>query len=431
MNKTVLKKIIHLIRYSAISPVWSWLASAVVKVGGPKVAAHLSYLSIDWGEMKYEKTILCLQRESFVKDVTELRKRSKLNYPMVAGGFTRFQMVWFPSEMQIQTFYKIHQNKNDKAIKLGSEYANHLIHLVNKKHPVHAILTANFDYWQDAAFKLACKELEIPFLVLSREHPVIPKVCDEVIDWYKQSSYQFEGTAIAVAGYSTKDVIMKVDTICKQEQVTITGLPRYDAWLDVDTSRPIGDRPYITLLTFTEGYYADETFTDVLKLFCKAAVLNANSAVRFLIKTKDAEDTQHIQQMMKEKGLSNVQCSHEKALFDVLPRSRMVINYNSLSLVEAVMAKARVVIPIWGQCKDKGEEAMYASSHPKVSKIVEFVYSPDDFLEIIASSIAGNSREICDEDVRDFLDEYIHIPTNGSYCDEFERFVTPYLNVKG
>lgn len=428
MNEKLVKNVLHFMRYGAIAPVWSWLSIAIIKLGGPKLAAYMSYLTIDWGGMKHSKTILCLHRESFVKDVVELRKRTNLNYPMVTGGYTRFQMVWFPESMQIQTFYKLHKHKNDKAIKLGLEYARQLLHLVNKKYTVDAMLSANFDYWQDLGFKIACKELGIPFLVLSREHVVIPKASDEVIEWYKQSSYQFEGTAIAVAGHSTKNAILAVDTLCVPEQVKVTGLPRYDAWLDIDTSIAIEDRPYITLLTFTEGYYADQTFEEVLELFCNAAKIYTDSTVKFFIKSKDAADTQRVHEILKQNDLPGLECSHEKDLFDVLPKSRIVINYNSLALVEAVMAKARVVIPVWGECKDGGKEVLYAADNPKVAKVVEFAYSPSELKDLIASCILNQSSLASTEDIRDFIDEFIHIPEHGTYSGEFENFVTPYLS---
>lgn len=429
MSENLISKILHLIRYGKLYSIWSWLSIAIIKVGGPKVAAYLSYLSIDWGEMRYDKTILCLYRESFVKDVVELRKRTTLNFPVVKGGFTRFQMAWFPKNMQIQTFYQTYQNENNQAIELGSKYAHHLIHLVCKKKQVHAVLSANFDYWQDSVFKIACKDLEIPFLVLSREHPVIPKVCDFVIKRYKKVNYHFEGTAIAVAGISTKNVIIEAETICSPEQVTITGLPRYDAWFDVDTSLTINERPLVTLLTFTRGYYADKTFKDVLKLFCEAAASYGDSSIDFLIKTKDAADTQCVRQMMYESGLYGLECSHEQDLFEVLPKSRMVISYNSLSLVEAVMAKAWIVIPAWGQCKDKGEEVMYSTNNPKVDKVVSFAYSAEDLQEMIASCVKGHSRRIEDDEVQEFIGEYIHIPTKDRYSHEFESFVTSYLKI--
>jgi hypothetical protein len=420
------KKLYRILRYSSLNGLWSRLAIIIIKIGGPKVAAYMSYFSIDWGDMGHDKTVLCLYRESFVKDIAELRKRGHINYPIVTGGFTRFQMVWLPKSMQIQTFYQSKDHDGD-SFKNGTLYAEHLIRLVQRKYPVHAILSANFDYWQDKSFKTVCKQQKIPFLVLSREHPVIPKVCDTVGDWYRRSQYQFNGTAIAVAGRSTKDVILKAETICSSEQVFITGLPRYDAWKDVDTNLPFQDRPFITLLTFTRGYYADQTFEEILNLFIKAAKNNIDSGLTFLIKTKDAADTHYIQKMISSDKLKNLECSHESDLFDVLPKSRLVINYNSLSLIEAVMARASIVIPAWGDCESTGEQAMYAADNPKIAKIVKFAKSPEQLLETISASVLNQIQLNKAEGIDEFVSEFIHVPELASYCMEFERFVGQHI----
>ena len=401
----------------------------MVRLGGPRVAAYLSYLSIDWGAMTRERTVLCLSRESFVKDVVELRKRSSFNYPMVMGGFTRFQMAWTPTAMQIQTFYQRQMADNPRALRQSTAYARHLVRLVGRKQRVDAILSANFDYWQDNGFKQVAKELSIPFLVLSREHPVVPKVCAEVIRWYRESGYRFEGTAMAVAGKSTRDVTLAVGTVCRPDQITITGLPRYDAWQDVDTSLPVAERPLVTLLTFTEGYYADQTFKEVLKLFCEAAVLYGRGGLDFLVKTKYVNDSVAVRRIMTEMGAGGVRCGHEPNLFDVLPKSRLVINYNSLSLVEAVMARASSVIPAWGECMDRGDEVMYPADREVISRVVGFARSPAELLAMIEASVRGQTPPIPATYVREFLDEYIHVPDNGSYSAEFERFLTAYIGL--
>jgi hypothetical protein len=329
--------------------------------------------------------------------------------------------------MQIQTFYRGLNHENERAIVLSTKYAHHLIRLVEKKYPVSAVLSANFDYWQDAGFKKACKGLDIPFLVLSREHPIIPRACEKVMEWYRQSQYHFDGTAIAVAGRSTRNVILNAKTICEPEQVIITGLPRYDAWRKVDTSLKLEERPFVTLLTFARGYFADQTFGEVLRLFCDAAMRHSHCPVKFLVKTKDAADTQQVRKQMADYGYSGVQCDHDLDLFDVLPKSRMVVNYNSLSLLEAVMARALTVVPVWGQCKASGEEAMYSAINPKVAKVVCFAHTPEAFLNMISDCVTGCSHMIRDEGIQDFLGEYIHIPTRESYSKEFESFVTAYL----
>ena len=360
-------------RYGRIAGLWSAAALFLAKVFGPKFAAFLSYLGMNWEACRSSHTVLCLSRESFIKDIMELRSRGKFNYPMVIGGFTRFQMAWFPNAMQIQTFYQAYEGKGKEyAIKQSTAYAHQLIKLASRKQKINAVLSANFDYWQDVGFKQACKDLEIPFVVLSREHPVIPKVCDVVVDWYQRSAYRFEGAAIAVAGKSTRDVLARVDSVCRPEQVTITGLPRFDAWLDVNKDLPIAERSWITLLTFSDGYYADQTFGEVLKGFCAAARAHGGSGIKFLVKTKDINDTLAVQRIVNIQDSTHVICTHEVDLFRVLPESRLVINYNSLSLVEAVMARAPILLPAWGECKSSGPEVMYSIENARVAAIAIF-----------------------------------------------------------
>lgn len=423
-----MNNLINSLRYGRASYLWPTFSGLVIKLLGTKFAAYLSYLGINWGVSKPGPTILCLDRESFIKDIKELRERTRFNYPLVIGGFTRFQMTWFPAKMQIQTFYQIYEGKDrDSAIEKSTQYALQLIKFASGKKSVNGVLSANFDYWQDVGFKNACKELGIPFLVLSREHPVVPKACDEVTDWYVKSAYRFDGTAIAVAGKSTRDVLEKVGCICTPEQVVITGLPRFDAWLDVDSTQPIEKRRLVTLLTFTEGYYADKTFKDVLQVFCKAAQRYSDLNVNFLIKTKDINDTILVKQLIQSMDAQHVECTHELELFKVLPESRLVINYNSLSLVEAAMARAQIVIPAWGECKDRGAEVMYSIENPKVAQVVQFAYSGEELLDAIASSIAGKVRSFENQSIDDFINEFIYIPSKNSCSKEFEKFVLKYI----
>ena len=423
-----MNRFINSLRLGLFSRPWAASSSFLVRLFGPKFAAYMTYLGIDWGVVKNGKTMLCLYRESFIKDIKELRARTSVNYPVVMGGFTRFQMAWFPLKMQVQTFYQIYEGKNKEiAIVKSTQYAHQLIKLASKKKRIDGILSANFDYWQDVGFKNACKELGIPFIVLSREHPIVPKACDDVTDWYRKTAYHFEGTAIAVAGRSTRDVLTKVGCICKSEQVVITGLPRFDAWLDVDNTRPVEARSLVTLLTFTDGYYADETFKEVLKVFCEAAGRHQIRNVRFLVKSKDINDTLLVTNMIQKTGVRNVECTHELDLFEVLPESRLVINYNSLSLVEAAMARAPIVAPAWGECKDRGAEVMFSIENPKVAKVMRFTYSREQLFYAISSSISGKTPLIEDQIARDFVNDFIHIPAHTSCSKEFESFLFKYI----
>lgn len=306
----------------------------------------------------------------------------------------------------------------DKSVALKSrQYAQFLIWLVSRKVQVHAIMSANLDYWQDAGFKDVCASENIPFVVLSREHPIVPEVCDIVSKRYADARYRFKGTKIAVAGQSSKDVICKRSNVCSEYDVIVTGLPRFDAWFDVDTTRPKSNRPNITLLTFTRGYFADETFKEVLDIFCRSASTLSSESVRFLVKTKDCEDTLAVKMIIKERGLYNVEVDHARDLFDILPESKLVLGYNSLSLVEAVMANAEVVVPAWGQCRSSGDNVMYSEDNANVANVLSFAKNPVEMYDFIDLAIKGSFRGVDQEELDRFVGRYIYRPARGSSCE--------------
>jgi hypothetical protein len=403
----------------------------MIKFLGPEFASRLSSFTFDADNNPGPK-ILCLSRESFSKDISELRKRTDYSYISISGGFTRFQMAWTPKEMQIQTFYQSYEGleKND-ATEKSVRYALRLIELAGRKKKISAVLSANFDYWQDNGFKVACKQLGIPFIVLSREHLVIPFACDEVRDWYIKSNYKFTGAAIAVAGQSTKLLLDSIETICCKNKVLVTGFPRLDSWLDIRKKNPINDRTTIALLTFSKGYLADNTFKEVLQLFFEVAKSCKNKKIKFIIKTKDINDNKYIKNLLpNQKITSNLLISDEINLVDFLPDCRMVINYNSLSLVEAAIAKSIIVIPAWGECKDEGENTMYSKRNPRVSRVVNFAYSPTKLKEFIIEGIFSPKTIADCKDYEDFVEEFFYRPSQGSSSQEIVSIFKKYINKK-
>ncbi|MBM4316174.1 MAG: hypothetical protein FJ116_01675 [Deltaproteobacteria bacterium] len=423
MNSMISLASLNYLRDGWIRKCWDKVSSLLIKLISPKLAALFCYWTIDWGLENDGPTLLCLFRESFIKDIEELRKNTSLNLPVVMGGFTRFQMGWVPREMQIQTFYQGYRGINrDRAIARSRVFAERLIQLVRKKRRVDGILSANFDYWQDTGFKEVCREKGIPFLVLSREHPVIPKVCEEVVRWYTEAAFVFEGNAIAVAGSSTKEVMMRVSNLCDESKMVITGLPRYDAWRIVDCSTPPAEREFVTLLTFASGYYADATFKEVLRAFLESAQEHSNQPVKFLVKTKDFSDTSYLKSILPSGLSSNVICGHDFPLPDVLPRSRLTVNYNSLSLVEAAMARTPIVLPAWGECHDRGSDVMYSIENTHVQKVAAFAYDSEMLKAIMRDNINGVIKTYGEPEAQAFISDFIYVPQGKTYSEEFMDF---------
>lgn len=415
---------LSLLRHGWISNFWSKLVPYLVTAIGPRGAAFLSYLSIDWGKVNTQKAVVCLYRESFIKDIHELRKRTEYNYPIVMAGFTRLQQSWTPKEMQEQTYYqKFESDYKDSLIK-SDIYAETLLNLISRKVEIGAVLSANIDYWQDGGFKRVCNRQDVPFLVLSREHPVIPSVCDWVAARYKDAGFVYTGQGIAVAGDSSKNVMLGSGAVSDENLITVTGLPRFDAWREIDVDKRPEEREIVTLLTFTNGYGANNTFEEVLEAFCEAAQHNSN--YHFLIKTKDEMDTVYVRRLVREMPAENVEIDHIVSLYDVLPKSRLVVGYNSLSLLEAALAKANILIPAWNECLEEGETVMYRSSNPNVARCVSFIKEKQELANLLSMVPEVHDFRWDHEMVNDFVGEFVKIPNEG--CSKsFSAFMASYI----
>lgn len=421
--------LIKLLRNYYVKNIWKRISKTLIAIGGVRLASYLTYLGIEWGKInKDNPTVLCISRDYFSKDIAELRKRTNIDYLSVLGGYASFQEYWFPKEMQIQTFYQKYEGPGkDEAIRKSIEYARCIIKRANKVKKIDAVMSANFDYWQDIGFKHACKELNIPFLVLSREHVTIPASADIVTKWYKESNYKFYGTAIAVAGNSTAKLFEECPILNKSD-VWVTGLPRLDIWKEIKTDTELTKRPYITLLTFTEGYYVDEFFKELVQLFAQESLRYSNSPIEFIVKCKNYDDKIAVLKILEGHNISKLTFVYDAPLYDILPKSRLVINYNSLSIVEAVIAKARVAIPDWGQCRKEDKFAMCLPSDPIVQKAVSFIKNVKEFRAIIKESVEGKDRMLTDEVINVFANKYFYIPQGASAISQkVEEFIKFYI----
>lgn len=430
----MMKSILNMLRFGSFERFWPYVSNSLVLIFGPRLAAYLTYLSIDWGPASHGPVVLCPFRESFVKDIYEMRKRTNFNFAIIMGGLTRFQLPYFPKEMQRQSFYQNYAGRGKRrALNFSKQYASHLIKYVENRREVHAVMAANFDYWQEVGLKDVCREKNIPFLVLSREHPVVPSVCTEFIDWYVRAAYVFSGDLIAVAGPSSKECILATGTVCSSDRVFVTGLPRFDVWHDVDCSLPYDARKTITLLTFTHGYGADLGFLECLQVFIDAAERNKNSGLRFLIKTKDAHDQKFVTNLVPLEKRKFIECSYTEDLFEVLPASRCVIGYNSLSQVEAALADCYLIVPAWGECVSEGESAMYNSNDPIVSDIVEFANSEYDLNKLI--DLVVNDPKLLPQKSRTsielFVSRFIYFSEDFRASDIVAGLISNLINDRG
>lgn len=341
---------------------------------GPKFAAHLTARSIRYIPGKSGITFLVMMRPSFDKDITSLAKHTDLGFIIVQNGFTRFQQIFLPRDRCEQTYYQNAQKPFSGANDPQATYADMLLRHAEKYAPVSGVLTANIDYWQDVGLKHHCAARNLVFGVLCRENAVIPQVVKLNYERYRDAAYKFSGDFVVMAG-STSAQMFRDAQVAVPERIYSSGLPRYDVWHDTATDVTPITRSFITLMTFTNGYAADQTFNEVLDIFIEMAQICKDSTLTFLIKTKDADDTRILRDKLQGQLQSNIRIDHTISMTQALSGSRVIIGYNSLSLIDALISGSQIIVPGWGECLTQGDMCMYPKT-PQSEQFIHYATSP-------------------------------------------------------
>lgn len=421
-------KLINAVRHPSLSNIWNYATFLMVRALGPKFAAKLTLMGSDWSQIQPNRpVVVCISRDYFTKDVKELNRLGQFSYFEINGGYTKFQSHWTPSSLRIQTYYQRQLSGHRRATSNSIAYARAILEQISKHGTVSAIMSANIDYWQDTGFKKMAKELAIPFLSLSREHYTIPKSFNICRERFQDAEFQFEGSGVAVAGPQTLD-ILKSSGACGENQISVTGFPRFDAWNKVDTARPLQKRPYVTLLTYSKGYYADDHFVELLNLFIEIARENTTvKQVQFVVKTKNLEDQHYVKSIIHKDLPENIDISYEKPLFKVLPKSRLVIGFNSLALGEALIANSEVLVPNWGSCHRPSEELILPPTNSLNQKIIHYPNSKEEFQTKMQEAVSGVFKSIDRKTRHEVLNQLFYFPATGTISEKVEDFILKHI----
>lgn len=359
------------------------------RLAGVGPLAHLLSWTIVPGPRRREApAVLCVSRLLFDKDIEQLRLRTqRLNWPTLRTNLLGLvQRAWTPEELREQTrYFESSRADRDAAWKESEKFGLTLLALAKKRYGVAAVMSANIDYWQDEGLRRACRHLGIPFLVLSKEHQTIPVTFPRTVEHYRSLNFRYTGTAAAVFGASTKDLLLESGA-CAADQIWVTGPPRLDQWRDLDQTTVTKDT--LTLLSYADpSYMAPRSFSDVLALFADAAARHRESGMRFVVKCKNPHDRDHIMALLEKHRGHQLELAVEMPLFDLLPRSRLVIGYNSLAMLEALFSNAVLAVPQWGDARRDPAEQNIDPTDPECLVVYDLVESPEDLCRVIDEAV--------------------------------------------
>jgi hypothetical protein len=213
------------------------------------------------------------------------------------------------------------------------------------------------------------------------------------------------------------------------DDIWITGAPRYDRWLDL-RPLPADQKNHISLITFNQpGYGAQDVFAQVLRTFAEAAGKHRQAQLNWLVKCKKRADLEEVRGQVAPDLLSGLQFSYDTPLFDLFPKTRLAIGYNSLALVEAMLADVPIAMPWWGQTRPAQSDLLLDPDDPSVSAVMHLAETPEELAKLMARAAFG--EDLCKgtaEQRRDVFSRHLHVPKNGHASCEVETFVRHYID---
>ncbi|GIK79319.1 MAG: hypothetical protein BroJett024_04240 [Alphaproteobacteria bacterium] len=247
---------------------------------------------------------------------------------------------------------------------------------------IDAMTTCTFYYVRDREWEAAAQEVGIPFIVGHKENMKDEVIIPEMIRQYRERSYKFHGTQLAV--YNAGERRCLVDgAVARPETIVLTGCPRLDPLLH---KRAAGEfappRKLVTLFSFrhlvggmrlteARGGFVSARNHGLVAYFDKTHAAFARAAQRnpdweFVIKPKWAERwSEEIEDaIVRELGVGsaaipNLSISIERPAQQLIEESAVIAGVNSTSLIEARIAGRPVVIPVFEEAAGIHQDRIY------------------------------------------------------------------------
>ncbi len=369
------------------------------------------------------RAVLCLHSLQFNRDIAVLQERStKYIWPALPDTFlTDTQTAWMPERARVQTSYLNESGPDmDAAWAKSKRFAvGILTGLMEKGMKLTAVMGGNWDYWAEECMRLACAELGLPFLVLLREHYLAPNRLEAAMEYYQSFPRVPEVAGIAVAGPTVIDLAVVLG-LFPASKLRATGWPRLDVWRY--PVAPRSDRP-VVLMAYLKGYSADEHFIKMLGLF--SIVASRFPQVPFVVKAKNPEEATFLQGFSDRHGLG-LTVVDTWNLQSLLCNARAVIGFQSVTLYEALLSPARILIPRWGQTEQDPLQMAPAPTDERLRGHMEFLTSKEALIRAIEECVTSDPPPVDMTARRNLFGAYFTYTADISAVERVEQFVDDF-----
>ena len=332
--------------------------------------------------------VLSISRELLSKDTEQIALRTGINFiPWRSGHLARLISRRTPKVCQVQTSCIPEEHyRNHPCWTAGTDLLAGLMDVLQQKAPVPVMLTANVDYWQEEPVRRFCAQTETTHLVLDRENHMVKEYRDHMRLEFAKADFSFGGHA-AVFSQRMKDLLIETSG-CRPNQVTVTGAPRMDVWLD---ERPVMPKDTVTFLSF-HTCLIPGMFDNAVDIYIDTA--RRHPELQFVIKCKEGRgDYGRMKKKFAEVNApANLRPEQHINMRDLMDRSRVIIGFNTLSLAEALLTDSTLIIPSWNVTADSKHLVMMDPDDPELAAEIQFPRSTDQFREQLEKALTDTPK---------------------------------------
>ena len=379
------------------------------------VSWNISLFLLNFKNTSNSKKKVLVLYKSFGADDIEFLRKNKIN---------EFSFFYFPRNNIKIVFNKFFsKNKHDltddkyfsedKTVNsLKIKYRNFLketLEIFNKKNNFLAIISFNFRYTADKEFHLACKLLNIKFIVCQKEsldYNDQSVITDSYIDTNSKNG-RYNGDSITVYTEGFKNVLVKA-SIFDSNKIYVVGMPRADYYykkLDISRKHILYLLPNWKPRKFSKEEFNVKNYSNsITKLLLEFAKKNCSEKI--IIKTKMYNDEQIILSKIIDKNkLENVILKSDGNAAELIKDSKLIIGFQSTGLIEALILRKPIIVPYFNiSTSDKFKKCTL--------RLEDFAYYAYDETSMInyLNKFCSNQLDFPDvenEKINNIIDHYI------------------------
>jgi hypothetical protein len=147
----------------------------------------------------------------------------------------------------------------------------------------------------------------------------------------------------------------------------------------------------------------------------------------FTIKCKNLKQKISLEKKAAKDKLKHIKIETNEPLYELFPRSRLIIGYNSLALVEALLSRAIIAVPQWGEIKGEIEGQQFSPEDELCKRCINFVKTKNDMESLIKNMVYNPYYNIDIEKRESLLKRYWYYAPEETNSKQVEEFIRLYV----